>query len=223
MATFILVEGPPGTGKSRAIINLNPDETIVVKPNKKQLPFPGSAVNWNEKKGNIIYSNDLRQLGQILDKVNTVPKIKVVVIEDLTHFFSHRVMDDMKLKGYDKWTNLAYDTYRNLLQREAELRDDLFVIIIGHTQVISDIDGAKYVTLQTPGKLLEDVIKIPSYVTYVLHSDLAFREGKPNYFFITNRDGSNKEAKSPEECLELYEENDYDAIIKKIIAYHNKK
>jgi hypothetical protein len=90
--------------------------------------------------------------------------------------------------------------------------------VIAHTK--TDKDGQS--VLHTPGKLLEDAIKIPSYFTYVLHSNVEEGEdGLPRYYFLTNRIGDGKEAKSPEECLETKEENDYKAIIDKIEAYHN--
>lgn len=73
----------------------------------------------------------------------------------------------------------------------------------------------------TPGKLLDNVVKIPSYFTYILHSIVYEDSGDIHYKFLTNRDGSGKEAKSPEGCLNLLEDNDIAEIIKKIEAYQN--
>jgi len=133
-------------------------------------------------------------------------------------------MNEANEKGYDKWTRLAVDTFKALIDLEDELREDLTIIVIGHTQIDKDQNGFNTITLQVPGRLLENVIKIPSYFTYVLHSDVEEdSEGNPHYYFLTNRDGSGKEAKSPEGCLELREPNDYATIIAKIDAYHNKQ
>lgn len=221
MGKMILVEGQPGTGKSRAIKNLDPATTLIIKPNNKDLPFKGGNVFY--KKGdNVVITTSFKEVRDFLLKANQGTKFKTIIIEDLTHFFSKRVMTDAGDKGYDKWTKLAVDTFEGFLEIEDLLRDDLWLIVIAHTQTAMDYDGNQSSVLQTPGKLLENVIKIPSYFTYVLHSDVEQTEdGEQKYFFLTNKNGSGKEAKSPEGCLELKEPNDYRAIIDKIEAYQN--
>jgi len=219
MGKIILVEGEPGTGKSRAIKSLDPNKTLIVKPNSKDLPFKGARTLYNKEKGNVVVTKDLHSLKTIIQKVNEGTKFNVIVIEDLTHFWSHRVMKESAIKGYDKWTILGMDSYNALISIEDELRDDLYIIIIGHTQRSENLAGDKVVNLQTPGKLLEQVVKIPSHVTYILHTDVRREDDQIKYRFITNDDGSGREAKSPEGCLNLLEENDYQLIINKIEKY----
>jgi hypothetical protein len=222
MGKMILVEGAPGTGKSRAILNLNPETTLIIKPNNKDLPFPGSRVKYVDGV-NVVKTTDFADVRSTLEAVNKGTHFKTVIIEDITHLFSKRVMHDASDTGYAKWTNLAIDAFSALVDMEEQFREDLTVIIIGHTQVDKDQNGFNTYVLQTPGKLLENVIKIPSYFTYVLHTDVEEGlDGIPTYYFLTNRDGSGKEAKSPEGCLNLREPNDYALIIEKIDAYHNK-
>jgi len=222
MGKIILVEGEPGTGKSRAIKNLNPETTIIVQPNNKDLPFKGGRTMYNEKKGNVIKTKSFIDLRQILKAVNEGSKFKTIIIEDLTHYFSKRVIKESALKSFDKWLILAADAYKGLLEIEDDLREDLYIIIIGHTQISEDSSGNRIINLQTPGKMLERSIKIPSYVTYVLHTDVQELDGKTQYKFLTNKDGSGREAKSPEECLDLLEDNDYQLIIDKIEKYQQK-
>lgn len=221
MGKMILVEGQPGTGKSRAIKNLEPETTLIIKPNNKDLPFSGSRSRY--KKGdNVVNTTSFKEIREILLKANQGTRFKTIVIEDLTHFFSKRVMADAGEKGYDKWTKLAVDTFEGFLEIEDVLRNDLWIIVIGHTQLSLDYDGNQIAVLQTPGKLLENVIKIPSYFTYVLHSDVEQTDNdEQRYYFLTNKNGSGKEAKSPEGCLELKEPNDYRLIIDKIETYQN--
>jgi len=222
MGKMILVEGAPGTGKSRAIHSLNAETTLIIKPNSKDLPFAGSRSLYRDGV-NVVRTTDFSVVRETLEKVNKGKKFNTVIIEDITHFFSKRVMGEASEKGYEKWTRLAVDTFNALLDMEDDFREDLTVIIIGHTQVDKDQNGFNTITLQTPGKLLDTNIKIPSYFTYVLHSDVEEdAEGNPHYYFLTNRDGTGREAKSPEGCLELREPNDYLAIIAKIDEYHSK-
>lgn len=146
------------------------------------------------------------------------PHVTTVVIEDLTHYFSARVMKDANISGFGKWMDLATDVFNQLVAKEALLRADLNMIVIAHSTVGSDVEGNPQITLQTPGKLLENNIKIPSYFTYVLHTVVTMEGDKPSYQFLTNRDGA-RLAKSPEECLPLYIENDYKQVLDLIDAY----
>ena len=221
MGKMILVEGQPGTGKTAAIRNLDPETTLIVKPNNKDLPFKGSR-NIYKKGVNSVNVSSFREVREVLTKVNSGTKFQVVVVEDITHIFSRRVMGEASEKGYEKWTRLAVDAFDGLLEIEGSLRDDLYVIVIGHTQMHKDFDGNQTFVLQTPGALLDSIIKIPSYFTYVLHSGVEdLEDGSQSYYFLTNRDGSGKEAKSPEGCLDIKEPNDYRRIIDKIEAYQN--
>lgn len=215
----ILVLGEPGTGKSRAIKNLDPKTTFIIKPNNKQLPFKGAAGLYGKDKKNVHVTSDFREAGALIRQINTDGKhIKTVIIEDLTHFFSARVMKDAAISGFNKWMDLANDVFNAFVAVEAELREDLNLIIIAHTASSTDTEGNYIVTLQTPGKLLENNIKIPSYFTYVLHSVVKEAGDKIDYQFLTNREGG-KLAKSPEDCLPQHIENDYAKILDLIHKY----
>ena len=218
----ILVLGEPGSGKSRAIKNLDPKTTFIIKPNKKQLPFAGAGKAYNQEAAkNVFVTNDIAVAGQLIKKINEERKeIKTVIIEDLTHYFSARVMKDASTSGFEKWMKLAMDVFNSFIKVEADLRSDLDLIVIAHTQATTNVEGNAIIDLQTPGKLLENNIKIPSYFTYVLHS--VVRESGQNieYKFLTNREGG-KLAKSPEDCFDLYIDNDYAEVLKTIHNYQN--
>jgi len=218
MGRIILVIGEPGSGKSRAILNLDEKTTLLVKPNNKELPFKGGAVRYSKEKGNVVSCSTFPALKEILTKANETTKFNTVVIEDFTHFLTSRVMGDAKITGFQKWTDLAVDVFQGLIKIEEKLRNDLNVIVIGHTERSTDVNGNSIITLQTVGKLLDNQIKIPSYFTYVLHSDVKEINGKMEYSFLTNSDGL-RLAKSPEGCLEKYEPNDYALILNKIHKY----
>lgn len=223
MGKSILVMGEAGTGKSRAILNLPPEQTVILSPNAKDLPFKGAGSKYNSEKKNFFQLNSFPEVGKYLKHINdNVPEVKYVIIEDLTHYLSGRVMGDAKIVGYNKWTDLAVDVFNSIIKLGNSLRDDLWLIVIGHTATSSDVMGNQIITLQTPGRLLENAIKIPSYFTYVLHTDpvMSADGATMDYRFLTNTDGI-RIAKSPEGCLEKYEPNDYAVIISKIINYQN--
>jgi len=81
MGKMILVEGCPGSGKSRAIVNLDPSTTFIIKPNSKDLPFVGSRSLYKEGI-NVTRTTDFSVVREILEKINKGTKFKTVVIED---------------------------------------------------------------------------------------------------------------------------------------------
>lgn len=219
MARAILVIGEPGTGKSRAIRDLDPKETVVIKPNKKEFPFPGGAVKYQQGK-NVVITTDLRMVGQTLMDIGTKYKhVKNVIIEDVTHFFSKRTIDERKKTGYGKWMELAASIKQNIVDKEVLLRDDLTIFVIGHVDEKADKTGKPELTLHTPGKLLDRSILLTSYFTYMFHTDLISKaDGSMQYRFLSNRTEF-KVAKTPEGIFPLYITNNYELIKRYIIAY----
>ena len=222
MARAILVIGEPGTGKTRAIKNLDPKTTVIIKPNSKELPFRGAAKNY-VMGTNMFTVRTLKGVGDLLDQINKAKNIKNVIIEDLTHYFSKRVVDERATKGYEKWTELAANTKQNIIDKESELRADLNLIVIGHVSAVADAAGVTSIGIQTPGKLLDNTVKIPSYFTYVLHTFVDQDEDmETRYRFLTNKDGI-REAKTPEEMFPKFIPNDYKTVIEGIEAYQNEE
>jgi len=219
MGRYILVIGEEGTGKSRAIKNLKPQETVIISPNTKELPFRGAA-NMYKHGRNLRFTNSLPDVGKLIDEINKVPGIKNIIIEDLTHYTSHRIVKERKVQSFDKWTELAADIKLHIIDKAPFTRPDLNVVLIGHTDSVTDAAGIKSIGLLTPGKLLDSKVKIPSHFTYLMHTivDIDPATNLPRYRFLTNRDGL-RLAKSPEGCLDMYIENDLNFVIESIKSY----
>lgn len=218
MGRIILTIGEPGTGKSRAMKNLDPKKTVVIKPNSKELPWRGASKDYKEGV-NVFLKKTFEGVASMVKAANAPGSpITTIIVEDLTHYFSKRVMGDAKVTGFGKWLDMAVDVFNNLIDIESTLKPDLNLIIIAHAAVQAEADGTSYIGLQTPGKLLDNNIKIPSYFLYVLHTVVTMEGEKASYKFLTNRDGY-RLAKSPEECLPLYMDNDYQEVIDRIKAY----
>ena len=149
MSKMILVEGAPGTGKSRAILNLNPETTLIIRPNTKDLPFVGAKYKYQEGT-NVVTVSEFAEVREMLEMANKGNQFKTVILEDITHWFSKRVMGEANEKGYEKWTRLAVDAFKALVDMEDQFREDLTVIVIGHTQTDKDQNGFNTITLQTP-------------------------------------------------------------------------
>lgn len=221
MASSILVLGDSGTGKSAALRNLPSESTVLLCPNNKDLPFRGSSKLYNSELKNRFLVNKFTDVKTYLHRINEKHEIKVAVLEDLTHFFNARVMGDANIKGYDKWLDMAKDCFEAIVLFESQAREDLTLIVVAHVDKSMDTYGERQVGLKTPGKLLENNIDLPSYFSYILHTDVTANEKEVKYQFLTNRDGTGKLAKSPEGCFDLFIPNDYQFVINKINEYKN--
>jgi hypothetical protein len=83
MAKAILVVGESGTGKSRALLNLDPATTVILSPNRKDLPFKGGASMYNTEKQNFFKVPNFESLKKMLEGVSAkMPHVKCIIIED---------------------------------------------------------------------------------------------------------------------------------------------
>jgi len=171
----ILVIGEPGTGKSTAIENLDPKTTVVITPNNKDLPFLGGDTNFSTEKQNRFLVSLIKTkkaegstpavlgLGDVIRQVNkAAPHVRTLIIEDFTHYMSKKAMDDGYIKGYDKWTDLAVQSFQEVIEMitGGSLRKDLDVVLIGHVNAVSDAMGNMEIGMQTPGKLMDNLLKV---------------------------------------------------------------
>lgn len=227
MARAILVMGLSGTGKSTSWRNVPSEQAMVITPNNKQLPFPGSKekykkVDMKTGKGNVIVTKLLEELPSWLDWVNTANHIKYLLIDDWTHFFNARIMSKSFVAqnsgnaAFAKWNVFGSDVYDSILGKLDHMREDLTIIVMHHTALN---DAGKY-TFKSSGKLLENVIDPMSYFTYVLHTRIFKSDTvEERYKFQTNGDDV-YEAKTPMGCFnELYIPNDVYAVMQRINEY----
>ena len=232
MAKAILVIGDMGTGKSTSLRNLPPTETIIITPNSKDLPWEGAMKYFNKRNGNLIsclkikkaVMTDPNEANGVLENLalaNKNPVIKYVVLEDLTHFMNDRMLDDKFVASQDwsKWNRFGADMFAITTKHIQSMRDDLTVIIIGHTEAKDN----GVMGLQTAGKLLDNTVKLPSYFTYVFHSRVFSQNNVLTYKFQTHNDGKYL-AKTPMGMFkDDFVDNDMKDIITTIDDYRNGK
>jgi hypothetical protein len=218
MSKPILAIGKSGSGKSRAILNLNPAKTFIINVNGKDLPFRGWRKNYTplnkEGKGNIVSFDNHEKIRDTLNFINDKrPDIEVIIIDDFQYIMANEFMRRAKEKGFEKFTEIGQHAW-DLLFQSRMLRNDLFVVFLAH----SDTDDQGNSKCKTIGKLLDDKICVEGMFTIVLNT--AYEDGK--YFFETQTNGNNT-TKSPEGMFSTNRiENDLNLVITSIKKYEGE-
>ena len=190
MAKVIGVMGESGSGKTTSMRTLDPKVTFYLDCDKKGLNWKGWKAQYNEENKNYWSSDKFGVVSGLLKKINTEEQfkhIKYVVIDTLNGLMVAEEMQILAMQGGDKrsaWTDLAQNGWA-LVNQALEMRDDLTVIILCHSETISDENGIIRTRIKTNGRKLEKLV-LESKMTTVVWS--VRQDGK--YKFILSADGS---------------------------------
>ena len=215
MSKVIGIMGESGSGKTTSMRNLDPKTTFYIDCDKKGMSWKGWRNQYSVDKHNY-YATDLIEIVEkILDKINTqddMKHIKTVVIDTLNGLMVSDEVRRMKEKNYDKWVDLAQCVWK-LLDKLYELRDDLTIIVVCHSQTQKEDDGYTFTRIKTSGKKL-DKLNVESKLTTVLYATV--KDGK--YIFQTH--ANNSTTKTPLGAFEEDEiDNDITAVLKALEEY----
>lgn len=190
MSVCIGVMGESGAGKTTAMRNLNPDETFYIDCDKKGLNWKEWKSQYNVDRMNYWKSDSFSVVSGLLDKIDKEKKfkhIKNVVIDTINGMMVAEEMRILAMQSGDKrsaWSDLAQNGW-NIINKALELRDDLVVIILCHSETISDDNGIIRTRIKTNGRKLEKLV-LESKMTTVIWA--VRQDGK--YKFILSADGS---------------------------------
>jgi hypothetical protein len=224
MAEPILYMGPSGCGKSSSLRNLPAEQSVIIKPNAKSLPFPGGDVNYVVGK-NMIINAELDAVSSIIQHVNdNLPDVKYVILEDFTHTFSARIFSPSFLsrnsggEAFQRWNDFGASVFQAIFAHSQKWRADLYIVVIHHTEIKED--GT--IGFKSAGKLLENTIDFPSYFTYIFHGVVQQTDTGSQYMIQTNKD-SIRQAKTPYGVFPTYIPNDMKVILDRITDYRQGK
>ena len=208
MAKMLLIIGEGGSGKTSSLKNLSPKEHFYIDCDKKGLNYKGWKEDYIEKK-NYFKTNDGETVAKLLQEIsNNKPEFKYITIDTINSIMIADEMKRMKGKSYNEWQDLAKCIF-DLIDIVPDLRDDLTVIFIGHTQ--TEDDG--FTRLLTNGRKLNK-IGLEKYFNTVLLSKA--KDGE--YIFETR--ANNSTARTPMDAFdELEIPNDITKVLEVIKDY----
>lgn len=215
MATRILIIGEPRTGKSTAIKHLNPEETFILNVIDKPLPFKGHKSQYKTwysdkpEEGNYKALVDYRLISKLVNNIDKNEKIKNLVIDDFQYLMANEYMEYALTKGFDKFTVMALNVYKLMVQLES-CRQDLDCFVLSHSIVD---DGIAH--LKTLGKMLEKVVTLEGMFPVILHSLVI--DGK--YKFLTKHDGLHLAGSGEGTFDSIYIDNNLQLVKDAIYAY----
>lgn len=220
MARVIGVMGESGSGKTTAMRNLPPDQTFYIDSDKKGLNWKGwkKQFHTDGNPPNYWVSDSFTVVSSTLKKINTQDNfrhIKYVVIDTLNGMMVAEEMRILAMQSGDKrsaWSDLAQNGW-SIINQCLEMRDDLTVIILCHSETISDENGIIRTRIKTNGRKLEKLV-LESKMTTVIWA--VRQDGK--YKFVLSADGST--CKVPMNAFDVDEiDNDIMIVLKALEEY----
>ena len=221
MAKVIGIIGESGAGKTTSLRNLDPKTTFYIDADKKGLNWKGWKKQYVAKKDidgnppNYFQTDKPTLVMGALTKLNeqeNMKKFKTVVIDTINGIMVAEEMRNVKVQGFGKWTDLASYIYE-IIDYALTMRDDIVVIILAHSETISDDNGYLFTRMKTNGRKLDKIV-LESKLTTVLLAEC--KDGK--HIFRTKADRST--VKTPLGSFEESEiDNDIVAVIEALEEY----
>ena len=208
MAQSVLIIADSGTGKSTSMRNLDPKETFIINIANKPLPFKGWKKNYtniskDNPKGNMTSASSAAGIIKAIQHVNDkMPHVTNLIIDDWQYMSSFEYFDRASEKGYDKFTQIAA-SLAQVAKMPKDLRDDLYVFFLTHSEESTDINGHRKVKAKTIGKMIDNTLTLEGLFSIVLFGRVKKTEDSLEYGFDTVNNGENT-CKSP---MDMFKES----------------
>lgn len=185
MSTPILILGESGSGKSTAMRNLDPKNTLLIQAIKKPLPFKRDGWGYFDpetKQGNIFATDHVADIISLMKGT----KRKIIVLDDYQYILANELMRRWQETGYGKFSQIGYNGW-NLINEAAKLPPDVRVYFMAHTMMGED----GITKIKTPGKLLE-TYTVEGMFSIVMRTII--RDGD---FYLSTRNSGSDTVKTP--------------------------
>lgn len=210
MTVCTMVLGESGSGKSRAMKNLDPAQTLLIQTIRKPLPFRSAGWRYITREapdGSILVRDKSNSIVTAMQRTRK----PIIVIDDFQYLLVNEFMRRSDEKGYQKFSDIARHAW-DVLMAAGELEDPKRVYLLSHTNT----DDAGNVRAKTVGRLLDEKVTLEGLVTIVLRSSVI----NGVHEFRTRNSGSDT-TKTPEEMFETDTiPNDLKVVDDAIVAYY---
>ena len=205
MGQLVFLVGKSGMGKSTSLRNLNHEETVIINTDQKALPFKNFSAKYSEEKRNYRKTSDINIVISTLQKVNTLPHVKTVIIDTWSRIMTDTVMSQSfrAEKGFDKWSKMAAAQYDLINTINDVMRDDIIVYLLAHPETHYDEAGFASERIGVQGKMLERFVP-ESFSTIELYAEIVKTPGQPNRHVFRTVSSGNDTCKTP---LEMFDDN----------------
>jgi len=207
----IFICGASGTGKSSALRNLDPDKTIILNVEQKQLPFKTA----NKFTRQAMISTFEQFQGYFKDAIKK-DDADVVVIESFTSLCEMIMTKSRKIKtGFDIF-NYYNDNVWEIIQASKQAKN--YVVFLGIDQSEQTDSGETWRYAKVEGQKLKGTIE-KEFVITLFTVPRTDEHGKVQYEFVTRGD-TTRSAKSPMDMLPEKMDNDLAKVIKLAEEYY---
>ena len=115
----------------------------------------------------------IRSINSLISSIDFCQKkypnlnIKTIIVDDWQYMSSFEYFDRANEKGYDKFTQIAANLAM-VAKLPKDLRDDLTVIFLTHSEDSTDINGNRKVKAKTIGKMIDNTLTLEGLFSIVL-------------------------------------------------------
>lgn len=213
MSIAVMVLGESGTGKTTALRNLDPKQTLLIQTTRKPLPFRAAGWSYFGKDsptGNMFVADTAERIIALMRKTQR----KIIVLDDFQYLLSFAFFRMREEKGFEKFTSIGGYGF-DVLTAATSLPDDVRVYILAHTQ--SDDMGR--VKMKTLGKMLDEKLTPEGLFAIVLRTMVV----NGNYLFSTRNNGHDTVKTPLHMFLDEMIPNDLEAVDKAVCDYYDIK
>ena len=225
MANVILVLGKTSSGKSTSMENLDPNKTYLINCLGKRLPFKGGMKHYTAENKNIKNTKDYQTVIKVLNAIPAQkPEIDSIIIDDARHIMEDEFVRRAAEVGYTKFTEIGKHMIM-VMETAKQLPDNIDVFIILHTDEVLNEQKIIEYRAKLVGKLVGEHFDPLEIATMAFFTYVKMTNGKPEYYFVTNRrefEGITYPAKSPPEMLEALIPNDLKLVKDSINKYYKE-
>lgn len=212
MARAICIIGESGAGKTTSLRNLNPQETYFIDADKKGGSWRGFRQQYNSGNKNYMVTDDPNKILALMRGISEKTELKYIIVDTLNGVMIGEEMRRAKEKTFDKWLDLAVYVY-SIIDIVSELREDLTIIYLAHSETERSDDGYMFTRMKTSGKKVNKIIPESKFNVVLLAK---CKDGE--HVFETHSKKST--AKTPFEAFEEDEiENDIIPVLKVLEEY----